>query len=67
MLAWWEESGKKLKRPFSAFTNWLEKTKPDASLMEKEWVVKKDLEWEVKYGNQELSSMRRSIIEKFTM
>ena len=33
MVNWWSEHNRIIKRPFSAFTNWIENTKPDIGLI----------------------------------
>lgn len=49
MLTWWEEGRKKLKRPKSAYKNWIMRAKPDPLLMERKKTDKTSAEFRRQY------------------
>ena len=79
MVGWWNEAGRVIKRPFSAFTNWLEKTRPDVGLVEKEHQDRKQKEFEQmsreadkmkaspESAKKKLAEIRQTLTKKMTI
>jgi len=79
MVCWWNESNRQIKRPIVAFTNWLEKTRPDARIIEKRGIdaQQKKLEEDMKKADamkatpegarKKLSEMKNTLIKKLSV